>query len=227
MEDYFKFFPEKGIFFIDTCAFCLSHYHPLVRSEFKRKNIRYTIDYLKEETYRLRFLTDKLSGMDNWLTIQEVIWEYEKGTKKFERLQHQVARSSFVSAIGELIDQRDRTYKLLKQGHVNATSNLTDELSEKIEKLLPKVENIFRNWGGEPNEKNTDCKLISTALTYAIDMPVSIFSHDLVLLRTFAYSATKLAPTIKETYVLEEKTDKRTSTEQHLEENIQYSYLNR
>jgi len=218
MADYFPFLlsSKEGIFFIDNCSFNLSYNDPnaLNRGDF------FTANQLTEESSRLKLLTNKLFKMDNWLTIQEVIKEYEKRTKQLIIWQEKINRNPcFISALEKLINQRKKTYRLLKEEHRDATKNLTEDLSKKIDDLTPQVEKILKEYSKKPHKKNTDYKLISTALIYAEDTEVGIFSQDNPLLITFAYCAKYLNIPIKKTYILSEVENKKILSDDFLKIN--------
>ncbi len=220
MVDYFSFFPEsdKGVVFIDTCAFDL-------RTDEKRARgtLRDLLDVgdLKDGAIRLRFLKKKLSGMENWTTIEEVIREFRQRDDRYANLQKTIQEAyrkfnPLISAIGELLDAREKIYILLKEEHRNATINLDAEQIKKRDSLLiPKINRVFKRNRGKTNEMNTDCKLIATALIYAEDLPVYMFSNDKPILRTFTYCAVKMQLNIKGTFILDEKGGKIISTPQY------------
>jgi hypothetical protein len=208
MADDFPFLLQHGIFFVDTCVLNLSPHESIsFSSSMPRKRIC-TVDSLEEATFRLKFLTKKLSGMKNWLTIEEVIEEIEYGTEQLMLVQDGCGYQQKKAAYGTLINQRKETTELLKQDHVNATTNLTDKLVKKVSQSLQIVEEHFYDWGGKTNQWNTDCKLIATALVYAEDSIVGMYSHDRPLLCTFAYCSTFLDLPVETTYISDEKTGK-------------------
>jgi len=215
MVDYFQFLPEEDVFFIDTCVFGL---FDRVGPQKKLPQQEY-IKHVEEDVSRMRFLTEKLSRMDNWLTIQEVIEEFNRGAKKIGRRRKKAWSNEVRYVLRELARQKKQSGLLLKEEYRNATKNLTDSIKEQIEILLPKVQDTFTRRGGKIDDKNTDCKLISTALAYAEDMPIGLFSHDRPLLHTFSYAAVIYRLPIKRTYVIDERNERTISTEEYLTEN--------
>ena len=214
MTDYFNFLPEEDVFFVDTCAFGL-----LDRVDLRKKlPPKEYIERVEEEVSKMRFLTEKLSRMDNWLTIQEVIQEFKRGAKKIGRQRKKAWSDEVRLALRELAGQKKQSCLLLKEEYRNATKNFTESIEKKIEILLPKIQDTFMRRGGKIDDKNTDCKLISTALAYAEDMPVGIFSHDRPLLHTFSYAAVIYHLPIKRTYIIDERNERTVSTEEYLEE---------
>ena len=83
MVDYFSYFPNEDLFFIDTCGFCLNYQEPICNDKIRRNNNK-SVGYLLEETSRLCLLTNKLSEMDNWLITTEIIQEFKEGIIMFK-----------------------------------------------------------------------------------------------------------------------------------------------
>ena len=121
-----------------------------------------------------------------------------------------------LAASGLAVFDSDKSHYLA----ITATSNLTEELEERINNsILPKVTKFFERLDGKTNEKNTDCKLISTALAYSEDVSAGIFSNDFSLLLTFAYCAEEIHLPTKKTFIVDDRYERIIPTREYLRKN--------
>jgi hypothetical protein len=208
----FENLPTHGIIFIDNCIFS-----SLSEGKVNLKNI------LEEQT-KFAKLLEKLPQMNNWLIIPEILYEFGMGTADLCSKRTRIKRStnSNINPVkksetnnrrrkGELnflINQRDNFLeRILREDIRDATENLIPEQYSRVQELLEHVEQIFIENGGEPDKRNTDCRLIATALVYAEGGdhrkdPVHIFSYDKTLSRTFACSARELDLDLRPTHII-------------------------
>ncbi len=173
--------PEDKILFLDNSAFGLPRAsHPY----------DYNVQEAKKELSRLIELTERLSEMDNWTTTKAVIEEFKSGNKRFERgARAKCLRCAQLSAaFSRLVNQREKTLGLLDNSYKITNGNLTSDLIEKVNEFYPIVTQAFKKFE-KYAKKKTHIELISTALAFATNELVCIFSHDENLLRTYSFCA--------------------------------------
>jgi len=205
------YLPEEGIIFIDNCVFNGKE------NTYNHKNIDYhkRINFFRSDTKYHKIFRRILLKRNNWLTIPEVIEEFEDGIKGLEgfiksinscmgyykRFRKFKSKNSFEDydnakglkkTLGLLIKEKKRLDKMLHQDFVDATQNMTLEMQCKFKELYPIVRNTFLSKGGEPHKRDTDCKLITTALVYSEDSQVYLMSFDRILLKTFSEAIEKI-----------------------------------
>ena len=218
MEDLFYFFPKKGLFLIDTSALILDPYSEN-RGGYKIEDLN--IKNLNLRSKRLDSLINKLLNTQNWKTIPEVVQEYNfKIHKRLKLLRHigGIKQPNIISALGNLINRKEKIFKLLSESDRNMPNSLS-RIEERIidDSLLPHVNRIFKGKKGESHKKNTDCKLISYALLNAKKQETSIFSHDNPLLATFTHCSLNSRAKLKQTYVIVEKYERTIPTKEYVE----------
>lgn len=76
---------------------------------------------------------------------------------------------------------------------------LEDQLNY-FKMLLPEIEKVHKEFNQTPNKLNTDCKLIASAITYGINQPITIYSEDNGLLKTYSKYILRNHPEIKNNF---------------------------
>ncbi len=217
MNDLFYFFPEKGLFLIDTSSLVLDPYSENKRG-YKVKDLN--IKDLNLRYKRLDFLINKLSNIQNWKIIPEVIQEYNlRINNHFKLLRYiGIKQTNLISALANLIDREEKIFNLLRDSDRNIANGLS-RIEQRIigDRILPHANRIFKGKKGESNKRNTDCKLISQALLNAKKQETSIFSNDNPLLATFTYCSLNSKIKLKQTYVIIEKYEKAIPTKEYVE----------
>jgi len=218
MNDLFYFFPEKGLFLIDTSSLVLDPYSENKRG-YKVKDL--DIKNLNLRSKRLDFLINKLSNIQNWKTIPEVIQEYRVGIHHRLKLLKSIKgikQTNLISALANLIDREEKILGLLSDSDRNITNSLS-RIEQRIieDNLLPYVNRIFKWKKGKSNKRNTDCKLIAHALSNAKKQETSIFSNDNPLLATFTYCSLKSKTKLKSTYIIVEKYERTIPIKEYVE----------
>lgn len=200
----FDFLPTEQVLFFDTSALSLLDFNG-AHSFFKRPDI-HSEDFYEESAARTSCLIRKLSEMDNWQIISEVITELERDIATMQGFNAYKFKQLLAPnrACFQYLFQKKQLLNLIKQTHRNASANLTDEYKAEITRVLPEVEEIFKAKNGKTNFLNTDCRVVATALTFARDMEIVLFSHYVVLTDTFMEYA-KNHPELKDVYAVLEK----------------------
>jgi len=217
MNDLFYFFPEKGLFLIDTSSLVLDPYSENKRG-YKVKDLN--IKNLNLRSKRLDFLINKLSNIQNWRIIPEVIQEYNLRINNHFKLLRNIGikQTNLISALVNLINREEKIFKLLRGSDRNITNSLS-RIEQRIigDSILPYTNRIFKGKKGKSNKRNTDCKLIAHALSNAKKQETSIFSNDNPLLATFTYCSLNSKTKLKQTYVIIEKYERTIPTKEYIE----------
>ena len=174
---------NNGIVFLDNCAIGTE-----LKEGFTRKD-------LEDDLASFRRISGMLSGMDNWLTVPEVMTEYNNGHKYLFAIK-QVRRNDYdknglnphISSsrkikrtkrknkkIVDLVadttsyseERRDFGRVFLEAPERDAVANMVGGMSQRYDHFLDRANLCFTKNGGETSGLNTDCKLIAAALTYA------------------------------------------------------------
>ena len=82
--------------------------------------------------------------------------------------------------------QIKETEELLSKYSFTPESIFQAQQLKEFQKSLPEIEQLHRTIGETPNELNTDCKLITTAVVYGLTEPITIYSQDNKLLLAFS-----------------------------------------
>lgn len=205
MKDYFPFFPDKGIIFLDTCAFTITAQERNFLKRVSGQPERYFEESIGRESVRFSRLTEKLSQISNWLTIKEVLEEIKDGLEDLKKLRQRVRSNRLLTVLTEAIPQREKTLRLLEQ-----------QVDEEINyNLLSQVEIIFQRARGKINERNTDCKLISAAFAYAEREPTYMFSEDGYVLKAYSIGSVELGLPLKGTFILDKERGGIVSSQQY------------
>jgi len=191
--------PEDMAIFIDTSSFGLDNYKNVYSSTDNRK---YSISYLKASTSRLEQLTAKLSQMDNWRIIKEVLEEFKEGDKFYSDMARKIKCRQIASAFKKAFKQREKTLELLRKDW--RIINSDGELIELVNRYSSAVEEFFIKIGGKTSERKTDTKIITVALAYANSQSVCVFANDMDLLRTFVDCSKKFS-LADNTYILTDR----------------------
>ena len=174
--------PEDLILILDNSAFNLEDYLEIYKS---KENKNFPISYLKCCLSRLEELTKKLSYMDNWTTTEEIVEEFRRGNNFFKRKMEKSNCRQTASAYKRILNQRKKTMEILPDKNRLINNNLTEELTEIINKSQLKIEKIFNPLKDIEKNRRTDIKLINVTLAYANYEPVCLFSNDIYLIRSF------------------------------------------
>jgi len=177
--------PEEMTLLIDASSFGLDDYKGIYKSD----NRKYGISYLKADTLRLEQITEKLSQMNNWRIIKEVLEEFEEGNELYELRVRRITCRQVASAFKKAFKQREKTLELLRD--TNRIVSPNGELAELVNKYSPAVEELFVKNGGKTNERKTDAKIINLALAYSNSQSVCVFANDIDLLTTFVECSKK------------------------------------
>jgi len=191
--------PEEMTIFIDTSSFGLDDYDNIYAFT---ENGKYSISYLKANTSRLEQLTEKLSQMNNWRIITEVLEEFKEGNKFYEDMARKIKCRQAASAFKKAFKQREKTLGLLRDDC--RIINASGELIELINRYSPAVEELFVKNRGEISERKTDTKIITVSLSHAKSQSVCVFANDIALLKAFVDCSKKFG-FANSTYILTDR----------------------
>lgn len=224
MGDYFNFLPteDEGIIFLDTCAFDAGIIN---RERIDTTRELYLAKKLEENTKRLAILTLKLRDMNNWITIPEVIEEFEEGIDGLVKAVPKIVNLKIREVFNKAISQKQNTYELIKNNYEkNARRLLVNMLETRDSPLLQSIESVFLGFGGQIDKRNTDCKIIDAALSSAKSSHSYVFSEDGFLLKAYSWCSVKLNLPLKGTLILDEHSGHVISTQQHYLNHRLYEY---
>ena len=197
-REHFAFLPKNQLFFLDASVFGLSRSKYASPGYDREGWNNSSIRGLLEEAARLHVLNLKLQDTNNWETTSEVREELvegnsvlmgwiEKETRErgFKRVpQRRISRRHEKEvALCGVLRQRQETLGLLSREEQQTETYLNPGLIHITNSIMPYIKESFRRNRGNPNELNTDCKLIALALAN----DASIWSYDRTLLKTFRH----------------------------------------
>jgi rRNA maturation endonuclease Nob1 len=190
-EHRFSFLPNHDLLFLDNSCIFFSRYHGFETPADLERGIE-----------RTRILTGALRDRNNWLTIPQVIGEFKEGMRGFRKLSKRLKSGNRKGDYKNLVGAGRKLLKLLRQEHVNAISNMTDEALERKAEIADLARRIpVQDLRGELSK--TDIELVATTLAYGYDCPVHLFSFDYDLLKVYCECSISLKMPFTPFYISE------------------------
>lgn len=212
-ECFFDLIPKQGVVFLDTSAFSLSIGHHIFEPWMSGD-----IMLIEEETHRLACLNRRLENMKNWTLTSRVLREFNTGNRKLLRLIKHEREGNFAHSMREVLSERLRAGGFIEEERIVGSETLSEGYCKEINILMGELYNIFLMNKGNENNPETDLNLIATALIFARDTEVCLFSHDFPLIKTFANAAYKYGLNLRPIQILDERRRGLFSPEEYAKE---------
>ena len=184
MANRFDFLPADVLIFLDSSV--------ISKQVDKHHNFA-------DEAYRIKDLTERLSCMDNWVAIPQVIEEQARNVDKSRGIYSK--RKKFHRHFEDYLRLMKKLTKLRNflNSQMENSQVLTPQLAERARAMYPEIKESFYRNDGKTNDLETDIHILTNALAYAQinqnqdrEIKACVWSYDHSIIKTLNNVATRL-----------------------------------